>query len=626
MCKNQLMEDFVAWLVTERNRNGSLYLENVARCYARYLQTAPLKLDLPLMADKRNVYSCRTIEEFASLCNVFRTSPNFKAVDYASSHNSFSAGLHCYERYLHYLAIGDKSSGKSNGEETSMEKNAIEFLYDNNTNFNNESKCAGFAYTNACTATYPVADKETITALDIVLAEKFSNGFRFTSEIEIGRLRKFASDLLSKEIILSDHDIIEYVKECGTEFDGKIYIVGATAKSKIVNLAKEYFDRGAKAIFYEEFYVKHELWLFEANVVSRQMLTEIFRAEFQLLMFTSAYFGKTSESIYNVLKSEILRVWGDDILLTYERLAERLEYIPLERIKYALIQTADFIWNGRGEFTHIGKFDIAKEEQDEIRRFAERKINEHGYVSLADFPLNELIERNYELSRAAVHTCVYQICLTGDYDQHGRIIITRKGDVPNILSIIEDHCRSLDHCSLEDLLDFERGISRWIPMQAGYNVMVRTDANTFVAEHFVRFKTTVIDNAIEQFMNGADYLPLKSFTTFVMFPYCGQDWNLFLLESYAFRFSELFQYKAGAINSQNVGVIIRKNSPLVKASHTKYDKDYDKILVDAIAKSNISLEEDCILKFLFDEGYIAKRFKSNIKELLMQAKFLRERR
>ena len=155
--------------------------------------------------------------------------------------------------------------------------------------------------------------------------------------------------------------------------------------------------------------------------------------------------------------------------------------------------------------------------------------------------------------------------------------------------------------------------------------MVRTNESTFLAEHLVHFDIAAIDNAIEHFLHGREYATLQSVTTFVPFPYCGQEWNLFLLESYVFRFSELFRYKAGAINSQNVGVIIRKSSPLVKTSHTKYNKDYDWILVDAIAKSDISLEEDCVLQFLFDERYLAKMFKANIKELLIQAKSLRER-
>ena len=245
-----------------------------------------------------------------------------------------------------------------------------------------------------------------------------------------------------------------------------------------------------------------------------------------------------------------------------------------------------------------------------------------------DFPIDDLPERNYELSQTAVHNGVYHICLAGDYNRHGKVI-TRKGDELNVQSIIENHCRSLDRCSLEDLLDLEHEITgerhRWAPMQAGYNVMVRTDESTFLAERFMQFDTAAIDNAIEHFLQGREYTTLQSVTTFVMFPYCGQEWNLFLLESYVFRFSRLFRYKAGAINSQNAGVIIRKSSPLIKASHTEYSKDYDRILVDAITKSDISLKEDYVLQFLFDEGYIAKRFKTNIKELLMQAKSLRER-
>ena len=274
------------------------------------------------------------------------------------------------------------------------------------------------------------------------------------------------------------------------------------------------------------------------------------------------------------------------------------------------------------------EFDITNEERDAIFRFAEKEIVAFGYVSIVDFPLNDIIERNYELSLTAIHNCVYRVCLAHDYDKHGKIV-THKGVGLNALSIIEDHCRSLDRCTLDDLLDLEREITgechRWIPMQSGYSVMVRTEMNTFIAERLICFDTKAVDGAIEQFLVEVDYLPLKAITTFVMFPYCGYAWNLFLLESYVFRHSGLFRYKVGALNNQNVGVIVRKSSPLIKPSHTKYNKDYDKILVDAIVKSGIPLEKSSALHFLFDEGYIAKKFKTNIEELLFLAKSLRDR-
>jgi len=274
------------------------------------------------------------------------------------------------------------------------------------------------------------------------------------------------------------------------------------------------------------------------------------------------------------------------------------------------------------------RFHITEEEQNALRCFAEKEIKAHGYVSFVDFPLDAIIEHNYGVSRAAIHDEVYDICLMECYDRHGKII-TSKGDKTNALAIMAGHCHSLDRCSLKDLLDLEREITgeshRWIPMQAGYSVMVRIDKDTFVADRFIHFDTTEIDDAIERFMDSVEYLPLKSVTTFVMFPNCGHAWNLFLLESYLFRFSGLFRYKVGALNSRNAGVIIRKDSPLVKASHATFNKDYDRILVDAIANSDIDLEENPVLRFLFEEGYIGKRGKPNIRELLIQANSLRER-
>jgi len=85
--------------------------------------------------------------------------------------------------------------------------------------------------------TLVVVDHETKVALDLVIAEKFSNGFRITSDIELIRLRKSVNELLNKEIVLTNEDIIRYIEEHGMEFDGKIYFITIETKIKIVELA-----------------------------------------------------------------------------------------------------------------------------------------------------------------------------------------------------------------------------------------------------------------------------------------------------------------------------------------------------------------------------------------------------
>lgn len=100
---------FVAWLITQQNSHGSLYLERVARQYARYLSTAPPKLDMALSADERNVFACKSTSKFDEMRNAFIAAPNYKAVN-ENGHQSFSAGLKVYRRYLKCLETENEYS------------------------------------------------------------------------------------------------------------------------------------------------------------------------------------------------------------------------------------------------------------------------------------------------------------------------------------------------------------------------------------------------------------------------------------------------------------------------------------------------------------------------------------
>jgi hypothetical protein len=454
--------------------------------------------------------------------------------------------------------------------------------------------------------------RENLTA---VLSAHFSNGYRLNSPIEMMRFRSFAADDLCEEVSLSDEDLKTYIAACGTNFEGKVYVVSAETKEKIRVLVEAYFSGGARVIFYSEFYTKNENWLFGASVISEDMLVGILRRLFSKLTFMHTYFGHADASIFTVLESEILRVWNGDVLLTYDQLTERLLYIPLERIKYALGQNGDFIRNGVETFSHISRIEITDGEREAIRAAAIRECNARGYVSITDLPFGEIEERNYELSITAVHNAVYRICLADKFDKKGKIV-TRKGDVFDALTIMKEHCRTIDKCSLDDLLNFEKELTgevhRWIPMEAGNSVLVRVDKETYVAERYVRFDVDKMDEAIELVVKG-DYLPLKAFTTFGAFPYCGQTWNLFLLESYCRRFSRRFRFDTPSVNSRNAGAVIRRSCGM----------NYTEIMTDAVAYASVSLIENAVGRFLFDNGYIGKRTTAKVTEIIDKAKTIR---
>ncbi len=461
-------------------------------------------------------------------------------------------------------------------------------------------------------------DPAVIMKLTDVLSSRFANGYRLNSPIELVRLRSFVAGDLGVEISLPDEELKDCIAACGTNYEGKIYVVSTETKERIKELAEDYFADGAQVIFFAEFYTKNENELFGASVVSEDMLIGILRRIFPKLSFTQTYFGHTDDSVSIVLEREILRIWGDDVLLTYEQLTERLQYIPLDRIKLALAQNGDFIWSSVETYSHISRIEISDEEREAISAAAVRECNAHGYVSIKDLPFGEIEERNYELSVTAIHNAVYHICLSDKFDKKGKIV-TRKGDVFDALTIMKEYCRTVDKCSLDELLNFEKELTgeshRWIPMEAGNTIMVRIDKDSYVADRYVRFNADLIDEAIELTVKG-DYLPLKSFTTFGAFPDCGQTWNLFLLESYCRRFSRKFRLDAPSVNSRNAGAVIRKSCVM----------DYTEIMADAVANADVPLKDTAVGKFLSDNGYTGRSTTAKAGEIIAKAKVIRERR
>ncbi len=741
----------ITWLVTQPNANGRMYSESAVRQYMCSLSSAPLKLRLPIVPERRNVFACRNADELVELWETFKKAPNYKAVNISTS-GRFSVGMGCLLRYLQHASGAIPTGGKTN---QSVEPQAIyptppvhaasaslaqrvdfsrpelcaqtrpltctingkavipsknywsqlliaiteRFIEEGNPNLasldrmplygskmfflrnkaslgtcsllsngrwiyttynpqilvtiiknlcrhcgvdlddvvityvpNNgppaqsTQSCSHSSYIRigtdganvaAVAPPKPVLDPAVVELLTRVLSSHFANGYRLNSTIELTRFRTKAAEDLCEESTLSDEELKRYISACGTVFDGKVYAVSAEAKERIKELAENYFAKGAYVIFFSEFYARNENWLFAASVVSEDMLTGILRELFPKLSFTQTYFGYTGDSVFAVLENEILRVWGDDVLLTYEQLAERLQYIPIERIKSALAQNGNFIWSREKTYSHVSQIDISDEEREIIRDAVGKECDARGYVSITELPFGEIKERNYELSDTAIYNAVFRIYLSDKFDKKDKIV-TRKGGTQDALIIMKDYCRTIEKCSLDDLLDYEKELTgegdRCIAMEAGNTVLVLIDKETYVADKFVRFDVESVDAAIELFIAG-DYVPLKSFTTFAAFPDCGQTWNLFLLESYCRRFSEIFRFDAPSVNSRNVGAVIRKHCGL----------SYTEIMIDAVANADVPLTNSAVGKFLLDAGYIG-RTRNNFNEIIDKAKVLRERR
>lgn len=149
-------KQFSVWLTTQVNARGLLYKAPVANRYAACLRTEPLKLDIPLSAEERDTYCCRSLQDFDRLVKIFYAAPNFQEVDRRSGHGTFSAGLSAYRRYVRFLECG-------------MEEGAPTTMGTPETLGSNENRC-----------NLPKqSDVSTPEAILDVLRSRYSGGFRF---------------------------------------------------------------------------------------------------------------------------------------------------------------------------------------------------------------------------------------------------------------------------------------------------------------------------------------------------------------------------------------------------------------------------------------------------------------
>lgn len=100
-------KQFALWLTTQTNAQGRLYKTHIANHYAACLRSGPRKLDIPLSTEERDIYCCRTLQDFDRLNKIVRTAPNFQDVDRGWTHGAFSAGLSAYRRYVSHLESPD---------------------------------------------------------------------------------------------------------------------------------------------------------------------------------------------------------------------------------------------------------------------------------------------------------------------------------------------------------------------------------------------------------------------------------------------------------------------------------------------------------------------------------------
>ena len=428
-----------------------------------------------------------------------------------------------------------------------------------------------------------------------LLRKKYAGGFWLHSPIEMTRLQGAYREQYGRELPAPETVRVFFAHATVQQGD-KVYLIDDETKERIFFCVQEYLE-SAHVIFYDLFFQCHQKWLTKGCIYDEAMLQVVLRELCPDLYYQKQYFGKVQGSMARVIEDELLYIWGDQTLWTYEMLEKRL-YIPLGRIQTALNGSHSFLKVKKGTFALLSHVKIRQETKKAIQEEAAARMAKAGFLHITEISIEDIVADNYELetkSNSALYDAMYYLCLEEHYDRKGNGLTPKhKTQKISVIEYLCQYCLQQEVCSLSEVQNTPQ-TARMNAIKALSRTMVRIDVEQYVADKCVSFDVEKIDEVLDAVVTDM-YLPLRSFVAFGSFPACGRAWNLFLLESYCRRFSKLFHFDVPVPNLRCAGTVIRRT----------YTGEYEDLLADALRKNDIPLRASEAGDFLFEAGYLGK--------------------
>ena len=153
---------------------------------------------------------------------------------------------------------------------------------------------------------------------------------------------------------------------------------------------------------------------------------------------------------------------------------------------------------------------------------------------------------------------------------------------------------------------FDHVMRKYKRQQWGYfeNILryyVRIDKDTFIRNGMITFDVKTIDSCLDHFLSRG-YCAITTISTFSIFPTVGYPWNIYLLFSYLYSFSERFTIipPIQGISRDFHGIIVFKNT------YSSFNQVCAKCLVDAGFSNDQLNDESAVGEYLKKMGFISR--------------------
>lgn len=362
-------------------------------------------------------------------------------------------------------------------------------------------------------------------------------------------------------------------------------------------------------VYIDQLYSKFESTFYELNIFSEDMLLALIKSIYPQYFYKQHYFvskeGKFTE--IEGLEHDVISIWGDEKLQNYGNLKDKLDYIPIDKIKYILSMSGEFVRDSSETYTMKRLFKMSDEEYQNILDYLETHCTGNDSVHFRELPTESIFENNYTLSELSIISLVCDK-YSDEYERNKYIIRKKKRNV-DTSKLLLDYCIGHQLCSMEELQQYMYEVSGVIRnskiLDIANSVLVRVEENLFVKEDEIDFNVDAIDAVLEEQIHDS-VIGMKQFFSLSLLPSCQYTWNLFLLESFCRRFSKKYRYLTLTPNSKNAGCLIPIDS----------NYSFQDAIIENLSHVQISPTEDAILDYLVDNGFITKRKYGDIKDIL----------
>lgn len=471
-----------------------------------------------------------------------------------------------------------------------------------------------------------VVDTETASRWNLILSEEFEDGLRLNGM----RLRKFRSiyeERYHDAVEPDDEKLIAMLKQVGEFRDERIYAKRDAGQSALMDIIQQdilqTLTSGASCVYPQQLFEKYKEKLAEQLSVYtadsfKAMLFASANRQFSVYHGTICLHGKSTN-----IMADVVRLFQECYEpITYTQMSEQLWYIPMDRIKYALVREKSIVLIDQETYFYAPNFPISTHELAALQQAMRRQIEDEDFLVARS--LRELMKLH--CPNAVMDTAnwkdwgvrnVMAWLLREQFDFNGAIIC-EKGAGMDTHMVFHSYCKSRDRITMDELKNLCSQLDvSGIYWDSVLAEMVRISRDEFLSKRLISFDSESTDRVLEQACPG-DYMPLKDFTLFMSLPGVAVPWNGFLLESYLRDYSRIFRLEqASPVEHTPIGTMVRRMSPFL----TNRD-----LLIDVLVHDDSWHTPEEALDVLVEGGYRTQRLMGNdIAEIIQAAQMQQEK-